>query len=61
MRSVCVDSLILLYVPDESFTAELSLDEELSVHDLRSGVERSVRDGRVNVILSRDGVAVESR
>lgn len=37
-------------------SAELSLNEELRVKDSRSRVERSTRDGRVDVVGSSDSV-----
>ena len=38
-------------LPDESGTAKLGLDEELSVHQIGRRVERSVRDGGVDIVL----------
>ena len=41
----------------EERAAKLRLDEELSVKDARSRVEWRARDGRVDVVLSGNGVA----
>ena len=40
----------------EERTTELGLDEELAVEDVRGRVEWGARDGRVNIVLSSDGV-----
>lgn len=40
----------------EGSSGELSLDEELTVHDGGSRVEGGAGDGRVNVVLGSDGV-----
>ena len=45
--------------PRESRATQLGLDEELTVHDSRSGVERRAGDRWVDVVLSSDGVTVE--
>ena len=34
----------------------MSLDEELAIHDRRRRVEGRARDGRVDIVLSGDGV-----
>ena len=43
--------------PRESRATQLGLDEELTVHDSRSGVERRAGDRWVDVVLSSDGVS----
>ena len=43
----------------EERAAKLSLDEELAVEDARSRVEWCAWDGRVNVVLRSDSVAME--
>ena len=50
---VVEDSVCL---PRESSAAQLSLDEELAIHDRRRRVEGRARDGRVDIVLSGDGV-----
>ena len=42
---------------NESGTLELSLDEELAVHDEGSRIERSVRDRGVDVVLCGNRVS----
>ena len=39
------------YAPREEGALELGLDEELSVHQIGRRVERSVRDGGVDIVL----------
>ena len=41
----------------ERETTELGVDEELAIKDVRSGVERRAWDGRVDIILSGNGVS----
>ena len=48
-------------LPGEENTTELSLDEELGVEGLRSGVERQALDGRVHVVGCSNAVAVDNR
>ena len=42
----------------EAGATELGVDEELAVKEFRSRVEGRARDGRVNVVLCSDGVAM---
>ena len=44
-------------LPSECGTAKLGFDEELSVHQIGSRVERSVRDGGIDVVLGGSRVA----
>ena len=40
----------------ERSSTQLGLDEELTVEKLGRGIEWRARDGRINVVLSSDGV-----
>ena len=44
-------NLVSRTVPGEDGTTELSLDEELAIHEIGGGVEGCAWDGRVNVVL----------
>ena len=44
-------------IPWEESTTELSLDEELAIHDRGGGVEGRARDGWVDIVLGGCGVS----
>ena len=44
-------------LPRESSAAQLSLDEELAIHDRGGGVEGRARDGWVDIVLGGGGVS----
>ena len=48
-------------LPWEGNTLQLSLNEELAIEKLGSGIERSPRDAGVNIVLSGNGMTANDR